>query len=212
MADPVEVVVHQVEAKPSWNAIVIDDDANVCRDVSEYFHGMEFGGRSIAFTGIQDWDKAFDLVRERKADIIILDVYRGEARMGGDRVGERVLEDIRQTGFAPVILYTNLTEGLEPERSEFVRLVLKADGLKLLAQALKDLFESRIPQMNRAIINHLDRALRDYMWGFVAANWASLRSVADKPEFLRLLLQRLALSFVREGIGDTVGEVFGSTD
>lgn len=195
-----------------WNAIVVDDDPHISKDVAEFFEGHLFAGRTIAFKAIQQWEEAFDIIRDRKADLIILDVYRGEPKAGGDRIGEQVLAEIKKTGFAPVVIYTNLTEGLEDERSEFVRLVLKADGLQALQSALKAVFDSRLPQINRAIINHLDRTLRDYMWGFLIGNWSSFKAVADKPEFLRLLLQRLALSFVREGVGIATAEVFGGHD
>lgn len=194
-----------------WNAIVVDDDPMVIEDISDYFRGKAFAGHSISFKGIDNWDEDFSLVRDRKVDLVVLDIYRGQATTGGDRAGERVLEQIKLSGFAPIIIYTNLAEGLEPEREEFVRLVLKADGLPQLAGELESLFDTKVPLMHRAIVNHLDRALRDYMWGFVTKNWPNLKTLADKPEFLRLLLQRLALSFVREGVGEAMAEVFGKT-
>jgi len=138
-----------------------------------------------------------------------LDIYRGQAAAGGERIGEEVLKEIKTSGFVSVVIYTNLPEGLENQVNEFVRLIPKEQGLDALNQAIEEIFKSRVPQMHRAIVNHVDRALCQYMWGFVAAQWAELRQLADRPEFLRILLQRLAISFVREGVDFAIAEVFG---
>jgi hypothetical protein len=81
-----------------------------------------------------------------------------------------------------------------------------------LRKAIDSLFATRVPQIHRAIVNQLDRSLCNYMWTFVTGNWENLKTVADKPEFLRLLVQRLALSFIHEGIDDAIVEVFGSAE
>jgi len=86
--------------------------------------------------------------------------------------------------------------------------VAKTDGLQMLAEKIEALFQIRVPQMHRAILNHLDRALCEYMWGFVAREWSGLKEIADRPEFLRLLLHRLAFSFARSGVDQAVAEAF----
>jgi hypothetical protein len=73
------------------------------------------------------------------------------------------------------------------------------------------LFRSRVPQVHRAIVNHLDRVLCSYMWEFVQARWAEFSTLSDKPEFLRLVVQRLAMTLAREGMGQMIDEVYGGT-
>jgi hypothetical protein len=199
-------------AEPPWNVLLIEDDSNTVRQIQEYFETREVVGRRLAFNPIIQWEDAFSLIRERKADLAILDIYRGEAAKGGERVGERVLDYFQQSGFVPVIIHTNLPEGLEGRRSEFVRLIPKTEGLGKLAEEIDALFATRVPQMNRAILNHLDRVLCDYMWGFVSREWRHLKDIADRPEFLRVLLQRLAYSFARTGVEDAVAEAYGKQD
>src|SRR5260370_3852412 len=187
----------------------MEDNTEARRQVREYFGGRTIQGRHLAFNEIQDWGKAFGLIREHKADLVILDIYRGDARTGGDRIGEQVLHTLQGSGFVPTVIYTNLPEGLEKEQNEFIRVVTKTDGLKALHREIERMFATKIPQMHRAIISHVDRALCHYMWGFVVPQWPVIKEIADKPEFLRLLVQRLALSFVREGVERTIAEVFG---
>jgi hypothetical protein len=201
-----------LEPKPPWSVLLVEDDQNTVRQIREYFANRQFAGRNIALAPITDWDHAFGLIRERKADLAILDIYRGDAAQGGERVGERVLDDFQRTGFIPVVIHTNLPEGREGRRNEFVRLIAKTDGLGRLSAEVEALFATRIPQLNRAILNHLDRTLCDYMWNFVTKEWPRLKDIADRPEFLRLLLNRLSYSFARTEVEKALKEAFENYD
>jgi len=196
----------------AWNVLLVEDDETVRRQVREYLAGEVFASRRLSIHDIPEIDQALNLIHERKADLVILDVYRGTARRGGEQAGIRVLESIKRSGFVAVVLYTALPEELEGQQSSFVRLVGKdAGGLERLKAEITDLFRSRVPQVHRAIVNHLDRALCSYMWDFVQARWNEFSSLADKPEFLRLVVQRLAMTFSREGIDQMMAEVYGTT-
>ena len=203
----------------AWRVLLVEDNEVTCRQIEEFFAGVQFDLRELAFERITTWEPAFTLIQERKVDLVILDIYRGEPTPGGERIGEEVLKRIMESGFVPVVIYTNLPEGLETLTNQFVRLVSKTDGgLSQLKEQIEDLFRMRIPQMHRAVINHLDSTLRDYMWKFVQPHWEQFGAIADKPEFLRLILQRLALTFAREGVEKLTAEGFqghaasGSTD
>jgi CheY-like chemotaxis protein len=195
----------------TWNVLLVEDDDTVRRQVREYLAEESFASRRLNINEIADLDKALNLIHERKADLVILDVYRGTARKGGEQTGIRILESIKNSGFAAVVLYTALPEGLEEQQSSFVRLVGKdAGGLERLKAEITDLFHIRVPQVHRAIVNHLDRALCYYMWQFVEVHWAEFSLLAEKPEFLRLVVQRLAMTFAREGISRMTEEVYGA--
>jgi hypothetical protein len=196
-------------AQDGWAVILVEDNATTREEIRDYFAGKLFDKRPLVFQDIADWEGAYWLIRERKVDLVILDIYRGAARLGGERVGDRVLDRIEKTGFTSVILYTNLAEGLEGSTNTFVHLVRKTAGLATLEEAVRAVFATRIPQMHRAIVDQFDKTLCNYMWGFVVKQWEALKDIADKPEFLRLLIQRLTISLVREGIDSAVAQVFG---
>ena len=200
-----------LNAPDTWNILLVEDDATVRRQVCEYLAEESFASRRLIINEIPDFDQALNLIHERKADLVILDIYRGSARKGGEQSGIRIQESIKKSGFVPVVLYTALPEGLEGQMSSFVRLVGKeAGGLERLKAEIIELFRIRVPQVHRAIVNHLDRALSSYMWEFVELHWAEFSSLADKPEFLRLIIQRLAMMFAREGISKMIEEVYGT--
>jgi hypothetical protein len=192
-----------------WNILLIEDDKNLVRQMEEYFAKKQLAGRSLRLMPETDWDNVFTALKERKADMVVLDIYKGEASIGGDRVGESVFEEIRSNAFVPVIIHTNLPEGLDELKNEFVRVVPKTDGLAVLFATMKEIFDTKVPQIHRAIASHLDHALRDYMWQFVVRNWAELSQIASKPEFVRILVQRLAISFSSsDGVDEVIAAVF----
>src|SRR5208283_4070085 len=108
----------------TWNVLVVEDDDNVRRQVKEYLMGEVFASRQLNISDM-DLPEALNLIKQRKADLVILDVYRGTAEFGGEQTGVRILESIKRSGFVPVVLYTALPEGLEDHKSSFVRLVGK---------------------------------------------------------------------------------------
>src|SRR5262245_16778596 len=112
-------------AANTWNILVVEDDENVRRQVKEYLEGEEFASRKLNISDITDLPAALNVIKERKADLIILDVYRGAATPGGERTGVQILQSIKMSGFVPVVLYTALPEGLDVHASRFVRLVGK---------------------------------------------------------------------------------------
>ncbi len=193
-----------------WNVLLVEDNKTVRRQVREYLSEELFASRRLSINDIAHLDQALNVVHERKADLIILDVYRGAAQQGGDQAGIQILDSIKHSGFVPVVIYTALPEGLEAHQSAFVKLIGKeAGGLERLKEAIEDLFRLRIPQVHRAIVNHMDQTMCGYMWGFVQEHWSDFEPLVEKPEFLRLVVQRLALTFAREGIHQMTCEVYG---
>ena len=100
------------EAPPAWRVVRVEDDDDMLHQVKEYLEGEDFEFGALRVTGIKHFDGALALLKERKVDLIILDVFRG-APEGYDTAGLPVLEQWCSTGFAPVILHTALPEGVE---------------------------------------------------------------------------------------------------
>lgn len=206
------------EAEPSgsidstnrWIVLLIEDNEQMRKDILEELQGVEIAGRTLAVRPVEDFRTAFEEVRERRADLVILDVYQDTPMLGGDPIGLEVLDELQNTGFVSVILYTAHPEGAKGRESPFVKIVGKDDsGVATLRAEVESVFSGRLPQLFRAIVSHFDRTLREYMWGFVQESWDSLKQIGGQPEFLRILLRRLAASLSREGIDQIAAETFG---
>jgi CheY-like chemotaxis protein len=194
---------------PAWRVLLVEDDEQMRDDIIEYLSELEIGERTLIVSAY-DFDGAISEVADRRADVIILDVFKGEALIGAQAAGLEVLKAIQQHGFISVILYTAHPEKVEEEQTTFVRLVGKDVGsLKKLGEVLGEIFGTRVPQMFRAIDEHLDFVLRDYMWKFVDRHWDILAPISGKPEFLRVILKRLAASLSTDGVSRLSNAVFG---
>lgn len=196
----------------TWTIAIVEDDENVQRQIVEFIKSETFTFGNVSLLALADFDEALPLLRQRKIDLAILDVYRGQLDQH-DTAGVGVLQEWKQTGFCPVILHTALPEGLAEHENAFVRLVPKEqDSLQNLVNAINALFEIKVPQLHRAISDHVESGVRDYMWGFVVDQWASFEDFVAKPDFVRLLLMRLATTLSRDGVAGVVSQVHPESD
>ena len=195
-----------------WTIAVVEDDQNMRQQIVEFLQEEMFTFGAVLVVAPDSFEESLTLLRQRKIDLAILDVYRGPPGQC-DRAGVEVLEKWQQTGFCPVILHTALPEGLEDIENAFVRLVPKdQNALQNLADAIKELFEIKVPQLHRAISDHVESGVRDYMWGFVVDHWGTFADFVDKPDFVRLLLMRLATKLSQDGVVDVVSQVHPESD
>lgn len=193
-----------------WTVVHVEDDPDLLRQVQEFLEGEVFSFGTLRVVPSQTFDRALELLRDRRVDLLILDVFRGTPE-DGNRAGLDVLEEWQAVGFAPVVLYTALPESIQAAANPFVRIVTKEHAqLARLADEIRDLFDLKIPQAHRAIVEHLDKTLRTYMWGFVVAEWGELGPLVNQPDFLRLLLHRLAMGFT-QGVEPLISEVYPPT-
>ena len=200
------------DEKGSWSVLLIEDEEGIRSAIKEYFEGEEFQGRKLHFHEFSNINDALEIIKDQKADLVILDVYQGRQHIGSEQSGIKVLEKIKLSAFVSVILYTALPESVESYQNIFVRLVGKDVGsLERLKEEISNIFDLQMPLVHRALVELFDKSLCSYMWDFVLPRWDEFQPIANKPEFLRLLVQRLARNFSRENIEQITQNVFGNT-
>lgn len=205
MSDAVEI---QHADLPQWRVLLVEDDLQMRQDVLDHLSEIQIADRSLTVSAF-DFADALTEIAERRADLIILDVFRGSGFGPADAAGLNVLSEIQSTGFVSVILYTAHPEKVAEYETHFVRLVGKeANSLDRLTAVAEELFTTRIPQIFRGITEHMQSMFRDYMWQFVDKNWGVLEPLSGKPEFLRLVLSRLGASLSGAGVARLSASIF----
>ena len=202
-----------------WQALYVDDDPDLCRQVEEYLDGEVVGGSEdvLRVQAITDFESALGELESRRIDLLILDVrvgpYGQEPPDFVEEEGVRIINAVRERRFVPVVFYTGLDYKVRSMESPVVRIVEKTEGLPILLRTIREIFDTALPQTNRALVRHLESVQRDYMWDFVSENWNSFAGGADRRELAYLLAKRLAISLSGPGIrqlaqdmGDTTGE------
>lgn len=198
----------------AWQLLFADDEDEICDQVKDYLDGaapVTGNDGCIAVETLTDFDRVIDKLEDRHIDLVILDVrlqLRGQATQ--EEAGERILGDVRQKRFVPVIFYTGLPNLVRHLESPLVRVVEKTQGLPELLETIKKVFETGLPQVNRALVRHLETVQRDYMWDFVAENWRGFGDDEDRTSLAYLLARRLATSLSGSGIQQLAQDLGGA--
>ena len=200
-----------------WQALFVDDDAEICCQVKEYLEGEVVGSSDnvLRVQAISDFDSALSELESRRIDLLILDVRMGphdQDSLEVDEEGVRIIEAVRERRFVPIVFYTGLPEKVRGMESQVVRIVEKTDGLPKLKRTIDEIFDTALPQTNRALVRHLESVQRDYMWDFVEEHGSSLAEGSNRRELAYLLAKRLAVSFSGPGIQQLAQEIDGATD
>lgn len=200
----------------TWAVIFVDDDPEMCQIVAEGLNGqvvMDIPDWKLKVDTEVDFDKALDKLEASRYDLIILDVRLGSLEEEREEeAGIIALERIKNRRFIPVIFYTALPKNVAHLEAPLVRVVEKTEGLPKLLATIKEIFSTRLPFVNRALLRHLEEVQRVYMWNFVSVNWEKLGDTPDRTALAYLLARRLAKSLDSPGIqhlaeklGDTSG-------
>ncbi len=203
-----------LEAAP-WQLLIVDDEPDVCREVKEFLEQETITeeGEPVHVETLTDFNQALHLLETRRFDLLILDIRVGSWDKSEDpdeEAGVRTLQAIKQKLFVPIVFYTGLPEHARGVEAPLVRVVTKtAGGLTSLLGAVRAIFSTGLPDVNRALVRHMENVQRDYMWTFVAENWDTLGEMRDKAGLAYLLARRLAASFSTPGISQLIEKLGG---
>lgn len=198
-----------------WGLLFVDDDPETCEQVARYLGEqvvVEPDGKLKVDTEV-DFNKALDRLESSHYDFVVLDVRFGpwdEERE--EEAGIITLDLIKNRRFVPVIFYTGLPNKVRHLETPLIRIIEKTEGVTKILSTIKEIFATKIPIVNRALLRHVEEVQRDYMWDFVARNWEKFGDTPDRTSLAYLLARRLAKSLdgpgiqqLAEELGDTTG-------
>lgn len=202
-----------------WRILIVDDDATIAEQTAESLRmtAVSTGGDLAEVDSETSFDRALELLRQRHFDLLVLDV-RDQSRTGQPQVGPdatgtevtdadlglRVFKQVRESRFVPIVFFTalpQLVRGEDIAGTPFVAVVSKnaEDGMGDLRASVRAVFDSTLPAIHRALLDHVDQIVREFMAEFVQRHWADLSSPSRKGDLAHLLLRRLALSLGEGG-------------
>lgn len=186
-----------------WQVLFVDDDADICRQVKEFLEGETIANPEdrLQVEVLTDFDGALQMLEAHRFDLLILDVRLGPHDVNqAEEAGIMTLQAIRGRRFVPVVFYTGLPNLVRDLEMHVVRVIEKTEGFGRLLEVVRDIFATRLPAVNRALIQHLETVQRDYMWDFVATHWNRFGDTPDRTALAYLLARRLAMSLSGPGI------------
>ncbi len=198
-----------------WHLLFVDDNTENCELAAKYLNEQVVlePGEKLKVTTEVVFDKALDRLEASQFDLIILDVRLGShEEEREEEEGIKVLEAIKTRCFIPVIFYTGLPQKVRDLQTPLIKVIENTEGLPKVLSTIKEIFSTGLPLVNRALLQHVKKVQRDYMWDFVARNWEKFGDTPDRTSLAYLLARRLAKSLDSPGIqrlaeelGDTTG-------
>jgi len=198
--------------EPPWLILCIDDDKQVLGELEEFLASEEVDTEgSIPQVLVEgDFDRGLQRIESTRVDLLVLDVRVGT---GHQQPGIEVLEQVKKRRFLPVVFYTAIPGSVRDVASPVIRVVEKTEGLRRLLEEVRAVFSTKVPTVNRALIQHVEAVQRNYMWEFVSPQWEAFGEAGDKRALAYLLARRLAVSLSGAGIGrlaEDLGDVQGA--
>lgn len=188
--------------------LVVEDDNEMLKRMVQSLE-RRFG-ETVQIYSESDFDVAVSRLRLDRYDVVVLDVRRGEPNLplgdGGQEAGRRCYDAVRAVRFVPVVFHTGLPEAVRDLESAVVSIVAKGGSPAALPDAVEAIVTAGLPRIARAMMTHVERVHRDYMWEFGAQAWA-LYGKDNPEELVHLLARRLALSFEEAAIDNLRAEL-----
>ena len=202
-----------------WQILVVDDQSGIAIDIAELLNSGVDGDTSARISAVpeESFDRALSYLSRGEYDILVLDVLYGVPNQGprfepNDTImdGSGVFETIRSQRFIPTVFYTALPEKVNLKtKPPFVQVVSKSsdDPIADLRRAISDILDSGFLLIYRALKDHVENVVREYMIEFMEDNW----DILPEPEadLAHLLLRRLSVSL--EGGANTLTDRLGVT-
>lgn len=200
-----------------WRILVVDDNPQMAESTADILRtAVRQRDETVEVQFSTSFAVALELLEREHFDLLILDV-RDQGGGGGlpesdadgsdvtaADVGLEVYLKVRARRFVPIVFFTalpNLVAGEDMASPPFVAVVSKndQDSTAQLRACVSEVFDSTLPAIHRALLNHVDEIVRDFMFDFVQPHWPNLRSPTRKGDLAHLLLRRLALSLADGG-------------
>lgn len=196
-----------------WRVLVVDDNPEIRATIKAWLDNepVSVDGSTCIVDEEGSFDAALERLEGTQYDLVILDIRDdtmaqeiAPADLNGDDatsadVGVEIAQQIRARRFAPIIFWTAVPQYAGEANEPFVTVLSKAGDPETLVEAVKTVFQSGLPAVHRALLDHVETVTRDFMANFVEKNWTSMGTAARKGDMAHLLSRRLGASLASGG-------------
>ncbi|MGW2236558.1 hypothetical protein [Streptomyces sp. NPDC001759] len=187
----------------------MDDDQESAASIKDLLERrpVSSSGDQCKVETTNDFNSALRILEKEQYDLLILDIRdQGmAARQGispdGDAItaadlGLTAYTEVTQRRFIPIVFHTALPDlASDLESPPFTAVVSKLDPDEArIRRAVVEAFDSGLPELNRALIRHVESIHREFMSEFVQKNWNTFEGKRHQGDLAHLLVRRLAIS------------------
>lgn len=184
--------------------LYVEDNIENQVDIKEALSGKKIND----FTIIIDCESSFDSAIDKSQDyhLVLLDLYKGDATMGGKNVGTDVFEKVKDSFFVPIIFYSGNINGVKDLRSQVVGVVSKGDELSVLKSEIARLTKHKLPFLKDNVHTYVEQEFKKYFWDVIQKENDKFSPDADDFSLGYMLLRNFADSLSKENIKNILGD------
>jgi CheY-like chemotaxis protein len=194
-----------LNAEPeTFEILVVDDDSENIEQL-KLLLPTSVGVNPVAWEYCNSFDEALVMLRRRRFDVLISDIYRGREKgqktiADGDVRARDLVNEIRERRFCPIVLFTDGQIPDELVKRPFVWSTDKAgaDFHGRLVGLIAEAISTGLPDVARRLHDELDRYAGSFVWQFLAQRWEDLRTNGLDASILdRIIRRRAAIQLSR---------------
>ena len=179
--------------------LFIEDDSEWKSKLLKIFHNKEILNYKLVVQVEESFENGQKLIVEGNFDIVILDLFK-DGNPTDEDAGKRILDQIRQLLFVPVIFFTGHAYKIEDIRSEVIGIVNKSEGIDALISEIKRIIGSKLALLRRKINDHVNGEIKKYFWETIDQQKNIFSSTNIDYSLGYLFLRRIASSLSKEHI------------
>ena len=186
-----------------YDILLIDDDSESL-DLLVKTLPNEIDGHEVAWHECDSFDRALDLLRRWRFDLVATDIYRDSSRSYKSPTTDKprafeIVEAIRRVRFTPIVAFTDGAFPEELEEGPFLKTADKSRGNSEIIEKLSTLIATGVPAIARELHDQLDRVGGSYLWEFLEQHWETLSTagLTEAHTLDRLIRRRTSIELGR---------------
>ena len=162
---------------------------------------------TIHINGCRSFEEALSKIQQNSYHIVILDIYEGNPRDEGETKGLKVLKQIQDYCFLPIIFYSGNTRYVKDYRSQIVGVASKGDGgIEELKKEIHRLVKYNIPFIKENIHNYIEKELKTFFWNIIHNQRDKFSPEKNDFSLGYLMLRNFGKSLSQEKISEILGD------
>lgn len=184
--------------------LYVDDDIENFNDLKDVLNGKTINGYEITIDSETYFEHAVE--KSLEYNLIILDLFKGNAMSGGVDKGSAIYDSIRSSIFVPIIFYSANPASVAHLRSQVLGVVNKLDDIESLLSEIERLTKHNLPLLKGKVHAFIEDEFKKYFWGTIQPKNNIFKPEADDLSLGYMLLRNMADTLSRDNIRLLLGD------
>ena len=184
--------------------LYVDDDIENFNDLKDVLNGKTINGYEITIDSETYFEHAVE--KSLEYNLIILDLFKGNAMSGGVDKGSAIYDSIRSSIFVPIIFYSANPASVAHLRSQVLGVANKLDDIESLLSEIERLTKHNLPLLKGKVHAFIEDEFKKYFWGTIQPKNNIFKPEADDLSLGYMLLRNMADTLSRDNIRQLLGD------